>query len=428
MPRLRPSNSSAYTPSPAPGQQSSSQTPHATNIINAASYESPTFPLTPAAREKMDMLLNQYPSQALNTHLKAASDGLVHHVGEINSFYRDSNDQHARRAGSRVQDDEGDENSSSQVDQLQEKVTAMTGRMETSIRKCIDAQAGVDAANRALREVQGNAQHARNTQATQATAAVTQDGEANVDEDEDERPEALKNTYDDAFEKHNEAYLGKQPKLRYKEHQWYKNFKTAAHYAAHGEEGPHLNPDTWFGEEGGPRPGETARVADDDDFEEMGGRISTKCPLTLQEFREPVTSKKCPHSFEKSAIEDFLKHVRPPTRGRNPGWTPEIECPVPGCDNHLSKDDLEQDIRIKTLIKRKQRRQELARLQAQEENGDRHHEERNGRQVEEIDSDSEDDIDNVERSQAADSSVAASIKREKARRATQDVIEDMDED
>ena len=374
------------------------------------------------------MLLNQHPSQALNRHLKDASDGLTTHVDEINRLYAETRDVHQRRNAKRTRDGETGADASSELDQLQQKVAGMTERMESSLRKCIDAQAKVEAVNKALKEIQGNAQRAANTQATQVTAAVTQDGEEN-NEDPTQGPEPLQNAFHESLEKHTDLYMVKRPKLRYKEHAWFSNFKQTAYYAAHGDEAKRPNPDDWFEEDGGPRPGETGGAMNDEDFEEMGERISTKCPLTLQDFQEPVTSKKCPHSFEKSAILELIRNVRPPTRGRNQGWTQDIECPVGGCSSRLMKDDLEDDIRLKMLIKRKQRQQELARQQAEEENEDRRREERDGTRVEEIDSASEDDINAVERDDDVDTSAPISIKREKARRTTQrDDIELLDDD
>ncbi|KAL9049087.1 MAG: hypothetical protein Q9162_007402 [Coniocarpon cinnabarinum] len=426
MPRLRPSNSSAYTPSPAPTTPNAAATPANAQSSNIDfQYESPSHELTQSARDRISMLLSQYPSQNLNMHLKAASDSLTSHVDEINTLSYESKDIFQRQQGKRARESETGEDESAELDRLQKKVTGMTNRMEASVRKCIDSQARVDAVNRALKEIQTNAQRSGNTQGTQATAAVTQDGQENEDEPS-QRPEALRTTFDESLSKHSDAYLGKSAKLRYKEHDWFKNFKNAAYYAANGEDAKRINPDTWFQEDGEPQPGETGAANTDEDLEEMGERISTKCPLTLQEFKEPVTSKKCPHSFEKAAITDLLKGIRPPTRGHHANWTPEIECPVPGCDSRLGKNDLEEDMRLKIIIKRRQRQRELARQQAEEEDEERHEQERSGRRVEEIESGSEDDIDNVEGNNDA-TSTAKSIKRERARRATQDAIDDLDD-
>ena len=41
---------------------------------------------------------------------------------------------------------------------------------------------------------------------------------------------------------------------------------------------------------------------DDDDIAIAREKTSLKCPITLLPFRVPVTSRKCPHSFEKEAI------------------------------------------------------------------------------------------------------------------------------
>jgi hypothetical protein len=44
----------------------------------------------------------------------------------------------------------------------------------------------------------------------------------------------------------------------------------------------------------------------DNDIAIARERISIKCPLTLQEFKDPVTSKKYPHTFKKLAILNII--------------------------------------------------------------------------------------------------------------------------
>ena len=74
---------------------------------------------------------------------------------------------------------------------------------------------------------------------------------------------------------------------------------------------------------------------EEDDIAIARERISTRCPLTLREFDEPVTSRNCPHSFEKSAILGLIDDA-PPGATRRRGaparnLAKQVKCPVTGC-------------------------------------------------------------------------------------------------
>ena len=95
---------------------------------------------------------------------------------------------------------------------------------------------------------------------------------------------------------------------------------------------PHAS--TWFANEMDDASGPTTRGAaaaaadtiEDDDLTVASERISIKCPITLLPMKEPVTSQKCPHSFEKTAILDMIRLSDEPGDGR---YGPKaIKCPV----------------------------------------------------------------------------------------------------
>ncbi|KAI5842630.1 zinc-finger of the MIZ type in Nse subunit-domain-containing protein [Morchella snyderi] len=105
---------------------------------------------------------------------------------------------------------------------------------------------------------------------------------------------------------------------------------------------------TWFqhlegsGRRGG-RPSHAPDESDSDsDIEIAQERQSYQCPLTLRTFSEPYTSTVCPHSFEKEAIQDYIR------RGaRHQG----VSCPVPGCSQKLTL----ATVRLDALLLRKVR-------------------------------------------------------------------------
>ena len=73
-------------------------------------------------------------------------------------------------------------------------------------------------------------------------------------------------------------------------------------------------------------------VDDDEDLIVASERISTKCPLTLLTMKDPVTSQKCPHSFEKEAILSMINASDVLVGGNGRRGAPlgqkAMQCPV----------------------------------------------------------------------------------------------------
>ena len=121
----------------------------------------------------------------------------------------------------------------------------------------------------------------------------------------------------------------------------YIGFKRTIHDALHpGDDAPPMpNASTWFPES--PRTVNTttrnagrqpAGADDDDDVDVLSERISIKCPITLVPMKDPVTSTKCPHSFERSAILDMLDRSAIRVGGSNRRGVQDgqkaVQCPV----------------------------------------------------------------------------------------------------
>lgn len=90
-----------------------------------------------------------------------------------------------------------------------------------------------------------------------------------------------------------------------------------------------------------------------------------KCPLTLLPFRDPVTSTKCPHSFEREAIYDMIARSGfqiPPPSGRGGRRIRAVKCPV--CSIPLTNDDLRSD---PVLLRKVRRAEELSARQAEDD-------------------------------------------------------------
>ena len=207
-----------------------------------------------------------------------------------------------------------------------------------------------------------------------------------------------------------DKYQTYTPRQRYAQNNHYRQFRKTWHDASYPETAdgalppPMPHESTWFaaaaGEGRAAQPGHTGGKAmqdgdgnqvgagaeneeddDDDDIAIQRERISTKCPLTLRAFVDPVTSTKCPHSFERSAIEGMISAsaVRLGGGGRHATGPRAVQCPVPGCTQMLAATDLGADVVLRRKIARLLRAE---RMEAEEEEEDRGEEE--GRDVDEL--------------------------------------------
>ena len=142
--------------------------------------------------------------------------------------------------------------------------------------------------------------------------------------------------------------------------------------------------------------------ADSDDIAIERERISLKCPLTLLPYHEPVTSTKCPHSFESSAIYDMI--ARSSYQIPNPGGgrgrrIRAVKCPV--CSLPLTAEDLRPDPVLQRRVRRAQELQARIAEEAEEsgQRGERH--DRVVLASDAVDGDDAMDVDTVAESDAA---------------------------
>ena len=196
---------------------------------------------------------------------------------------------------------------------------------------------------------------------------------------------------------------------RYAENNDYVNFKRSVHHALYPDDDVPLPPPTqWFNEDGtvaafgvtGTQVGEDGDS--DDDLVIQRAQISTKCALSLMEFVDPVTSKKCPHSFERKYILDFINcsNTRlPPENGRQ--GEKAVRCPLASCEAMLAKSDLHVDPVLVRKIKRLQRAKEMEMANDEDEEEDDGAPSGTQRRIHQIidDDDEEDDVPNVTQQQ-----------------------------
>lgn len=266
----------------------------------------------------------------LQNHLKASNTILAEIGFDAQDMYKsrlESLEKRKKAVESRGADADFD-GEDGDLEAFGAKVDNLTSRMEKQVRENIDAQQAVQDMEFALQfaqqsaaSVQGRAQRTQPQSFDPTMPGATQDSDAGRETQLGSSPSAVFTTQLDTRKA---QYTTLSHSTRYAEHNEYVGFKSSVHSGRYGDEVPLPPASRWFRDgRGSPVPGTAAGAvedeSDDDDIAIARESISTKCPLTLREFVDPVTSTMCPHSFERSAIHEML--------GRSGG----VQCPVPGC-------------------------------------------------------------------------------------------------
>jgi hypothetical protein len=355
------------TARPTPSRHSVAATPSR----NAATdelppYKKPSHPLDgDAARQ-----LRELQGRSLNDvkrHNKQATETITSTAESINDMLREQSEYIARRqkkwdAGKSLDDKEDEERA---MEELKEQIEEATAKLEESMRAVIDSGIAAQRIDDTLdwlrqhapRQLEDEYQSQMTQRATQRQQRRTQDADGDEDmsdaEELDEGPTpgptpldnsritltGVSELFTDRQQRQKDTYTSLSLTTRYARNNDYRDFKRIVHDAKYGDAGPTLgHEDTWFTESGSPAPGitDTQRgdFDDDDDIIMDKATISTRCPITFQQFKEPYTSTKCPHTFERNAIVDMIRTspITAGTGGPRGGGMRSVRCPVTGCD------------------------------------------------------------------------------------------------
>lgn len=398
-----------------------------TQRLELPAYENPQHSLNAAQQRELQGLEKLESLEILKKHLEHANDSVTNTAGDINDRFTERQTSWRKRKAKRAQqemnqDDADLQEEETDLEAMRQRVDKMTQHMEETVRKIIDSSKYVESIKNGIQEVQRQATDdaVRTTQHTQsqthardttATAAADDDSESLADFDPTDpasttpRAASLSQLYTSKLERDKDRWQTFSLRTRYAQHKDYISFRDVLHDAQHPEgETESPNPTTWFSDRpGSPAPGITRRSrtsrdngddnagsgseSDTSDIAIAREHISTKCPLTLREFEDPVTSTHCPHSFERSAILSLIHGSRERV----------VQCPVPGCAQMLTEADLRRDPRMVRKIKRLQ----TAKARAAEEGGedsDGEGGEGDGRErtvVEEIGSEDDDEMEGL---------------------------------
>lgn len=354
------------TAQPNPSRRSIAATPGSSRSAFGSSlppYKKPSHPLNPTAQIKLRQIYDHRTSLSLKDHNKQAIKCLTEAAESINDQLREREERVARRRkkwekGERLDVKEVEER---ELDELQRKVDDMTRRLEESVRGVIDSGEGVQRIEDSLNWIRENApgqleqeyatqmnQRQSQSQQRQTQADHDEDDERGEEEGPTPGPTPLSQErvtltgaselFKDHMERKKNEYLSFSHSARYAKNNDYIGFKSMVHDAKYGDNGPPLpHSDTWFAERGAPAPGVTATqedAEDEDDIVVDKATVSTRCPITFQQFKEPYTSKKCPHTYEKYAILEMIRRSGLTIGNGGPRGRGEkaVQCPVTGCD------------------------------------------------------------------------------------------------
>ncbi|KAG4218539.1 hypothetical protein PC116_g32981, partial [Phytophthora cactorum] len=141
-----------------------------------------------------------------------------------------------------------------------------------------------------------------------------------------------------AKERASDDYASKTPYEKYGTNNDYIGFKRMWHDAVYGRGNKPLPDATkWFSQNGGEDEGDD----DDDDLIVAEEHLGIYCPLSMVVMKDPYTSTKCKHTFEKDSIVQFLRAQH----GR-------ARCPQTGCNKEVTISDFHPDPVMLRKIKR----------------------------------------------------------------------------
>ena len=304
-------------------------------------YEPPSFPMDDRTKQRLASLHSSRETDSsrrqYEKHLAKSTTYLFESVGSVNDVLsaRKRSLAHMaerRRARGQSDKDEGELSLEAYVAELDATITELTDSSEEALRWVIDCRAELEDHQAVLDKVmQGlNAQQPRperqpaRKKEKAPPRSDDEDGDAGSgdaeEQDEDKIDPAsgdvpplvgVKELLGAARHAKTDEYQALSAHQRYAVNNDYIAFKRNWHDALHPDDQvPLPDPSSWFDEQGRPTKGAAADANEDDDLVVEREIIDLKCPLSLQIMKEPYSNHQCKHTFEKSAICEFIQNNR----------------------------------------------------------------------------------------------------------------------
>ena len=310
-------------------------------------YEPPYYPLNDLSKQQLADLARQGSDptarRLLEKHLARSTAELTQSVGAINEVLsarkRDLGELAKKRlAQGQEEKDEQELALEEYIARLDGLIAELTDQAEAALRQVIDYRAEIEDSRAVLERVlAGLGQQEVRVRARQAEKekqrgekrvkreegeqrrrrrgpgrSDDEEGEEEAEEEEVQAEEeqleplpGVKELLEAARKAKMEEYESQSAYQKYAIHNDYIEFKRTWHEAMHEDDQvPLPDPTTWFDEHG--RPVKDAAIGDEDLIIERE-IIDLKCPLSLQIMKDPYSNHKCKHTFEKSAIMEFIR-------------------------------------------------------------------------------------------------------------------------
>ena len=230
-----------------------------------------------------------------------------------------------------------------EVDKMEDITKGMTGDAEEAVRAIVDLRGELEdekavfenvvEISSAKRREQEQRRADRRRQRMARAAENGDDEEVNGAEDEEdmsdeEEPQAISDLVRDLTDRKAQNYAQMTMHQRYALNNDYADFKRQWHNGLHGEDAVLPDPKRWFSENNRPI-FNFGRTTDEDEDGNIDGdtdliveraTVSTRCPLSLRELEEPYSNKRCKHTFERTAILEYI------------GRQGRVTCPQSGCN------------------------------------------------------------------------------------------------
>jgi hypothetical protein len=367
------------TARPTGSRLSAAATPNRNASDELPPYKKPSHPLDGEATRQLRELQSRNIND-VKRHNKQALETITATAESVNDMLREQSDYITRRqkkwdAGKSLEDRENEERAMEQLQAKVEEAVIDSGVAAQRIDETLDWLR-----QNAPKRLEDEYQTQKTQRATQRQSQAASQGRRTQDAYGDEDTSAAEEPSDaltpgptpldgtrvtltgvselfiDRQQRDKDSYTSLSLTARYARNNEYRDFKRIVHDAKYGDGGPTLgHEDTWFTETGSPAPGitDTQRgdFDSDDDIIMDKATISTRCPVTFQQYKEPYTSTKCPHTFEKNAILEMIRTSNNFVGVGGPGGRgmKGVSCPVTGCDK-VSSPRLRCALRLRLVV------------------------------------------------------------------------------
>ncbi|KAI1910398.1 hypothetical protein LOZ61_004413 [Ophidiomyces ophidiicola] len=376
----------------------------ADQTITLPPYQPQSHQLNVEARQAIRNLAESEQFRLLATHLGNLAQALTDTVGEVNDQLNDANARYQKQKRKRDNPKDGEdgdpsegqpsaeaEKSDKHIADLQMRVKMTTEKMEQKIRGVIDAEFAGKTAKEILEKIsqppnagRPSAQSRRRTKSGRRKRTECDgngegnegegsdgDGNSNAEhDDEEQRYDPVASTtylFETQVQEKLEKWKNASLTERYTNDNTYIGFYRVMHESRHpGDDVPPLpNRSTWFSHmEDPPQPPQShptrrtrkraSRIqSDDEDIAVESERISTRCPITYLPFNDPVSSTKCPHTFERAAIEDMINNSSDTITTKTSTGRRKVKCvKCPVCSAQLILENLRHDPAMQRRVRR----------------------------------------------------------------------------